>query len=187
MPILGITASSISGNLVTNSYESIATVTVGSGGQASVSFTSIPATYTHLQIRGIGRMTGAFSFEEYQITFNSDTGANYSTHYVQGSGTAASASAQVSQVACRSGSWIAGTSVTGSVFGTTVFDIIDYANTNKYKTMRMFGGMDANGSGYVGLASGLWMNTNAITTVTLDVPSDFAEYSQFALYGIKGA
>jgi hypothetical protein len=52
MPILGIIASAITGNLVTTSYESIETVTVGSGGSATVlTFSSIPATYTHLQIR----------------------------------------------------------------------------------------------------------------------------------------
>jgi hypothetical protein len=51
MPILGIIASAITGNLVTTSYESIETVTVGSGGSATVTFSSIPATYTHLQIK----------------------------------------------------------------------------------------------------------------------------------------
>jgi hypothetical protein len=169
------------------SYESIATVTVGSGGSSSISFTSIPATYTHLQIRGIARLTGAYSFEEYAITINSDTGSNYAYHYLQGTGSAVSASGGASVGAGKSGSWVGGTSLTASVFGTIIFDILDYANTNKYKTLRMLGGVDSNGSGYVGIASSLWQNTNAITAITLDVPSDFAQYSQFALYGIKGS
>jgi hypothetical protein len=67
MPILGIIASAITGNLVTTSYESIATVTVGGGGAATVAFTSIPATYTHLQIRGIGR-----SMMRYRLIIMSD-------------------------------------------------------------------------------------------------------------------
>lgn len=172
---------------VTNSYESIASVTVGSGGTATITFSSIPATYTHLQIRGIARLTGAFSYEEYAITINSDTGSNYSYHYLQGSGSAASASGGASTAAGKSGSWVGGTSLTSSVFGTTIFDILDYANTNKYTTIRMLGGMDSNGSGYVGIASSLWLNTAAVTSISLDVPSDFAQYSQFALYGIKGS
>ena len=57
MPILGIIASSISGNLDANDFESIATVSVGSGGAANVEFTSIPATFTHLQIRAILKTT----------------------------------------------------------------------------------------------------------------------------------
>ena len=171
----------------TTAYESIQTVTVGSGGTASISFTSIPATYTHLQIRGIGRLTGAYSFEEYAINFNSDTNSNYAYHYLQGSGSVTIGSGGSSTGGGKSGSWLAGTSVTASVFGGAIFDILDYANTNKYKTIKMLGGMDANGSGYGGIASSLWMNTNAITTVTLGSVSNFAQYSQFALYGIKGA
>jgi hypothetical protein len=87
MPILGIIASAITGNLVTTSYESIATVTVGSGGAANVEFTSIPATYTHLQVRGIGRSLEANTGVDVQyLRFNSDTGSNYAWHQLVGNG-----------------------------------------------------------------------------------------------------
>jgi hypothetical protein len=65
---------------------------------------------------------------------------------------------------------------------------LDYTNTNKNKTARSLWGYDANGSGYVGLYSGLWRNTSAINRIDY-VPASgtFPQYSSFALYGIKGA
>jgi hypothetical protein len=183
---LGIFASANQSAAAT-SYESIATVSVGSGGSSSISFTSIPATYTHLQVRGIARLTGAFTYEEYSPTLNSDTGSNYAYHYLQGSGSSAISSGGGNTTAGRSGSWVGGTGLNSSVFGAIIIDILDYSNTNKYTTIRMFGGLDNNGGGYVGIASSLWRSTDAVTTFTLDVPSDFAQYSHFALFGIKGA
>jgi len=77
---------------------------------------------------------------------------------------------------------------TASVFAAYVIDILDYANTNKYKTSRNLAGYDNNSGGRVSLNSGNWRNTNAITSITLTCRSDnFQQYSQFALYGIKGA
>jgi len=76
MPILGTVASQFSSKPF-NSYESIQTVTVGAGGTATVTFSSIPATYTHLQIRGIAR---ASADTQLDVTLNSDTGSNYSYH-----------------------------------------------------------------------------------------------------------
>jgi hypothetical protein len=80
---------------------------------------------------------------------------------------------------------------TANVYGAVIVDIHDYASTTKNKTVRCFGGYDANGSGYAAMHSGLWRNTNAVTTLTF-VPGsisggDFNENSTFALYGIKGA
>ena len=181
MPILGITASSISGSLLANSYESISTVTVGSGGAGSVTFSSIPATYTHLQIRGIARAGGDGQLD---ATLNSDTGTNYSCHSLlgYGSGVAPNAESNSSKITME-----AYTNAT-SVFAAYIIDILDYANTNKYKTTRNLAGYDSNGAGRVSLNSGNWRNTNAITSVTLTARSQtFQQYTQFALYGIKGA
>ncbi len=178
-PILGIYASA--NFRLPPSYESIATVTVGSGGSASVSFTSIPADYTHLQIRGIQRTTGGVY--DLRLQVNSDTGNNYATHRLGGFGTGTFAEGIASTSSIKLG--LVGT-VT-SVFGGTVVDILDYKNTNKYKTIRSLNGYDENGGGYILLTSGLWQNTNAITSLTLSLSSsgNFLEYSQFALYGIK--
>ena len=91
MPILGIMASAMSGNLFAPSgaYDSIATTTLSSSA-SSITFSSIPATYTHLQIRGIvGDVTGGQASILAQL--NGDTATNYSTHFLTGNGSAASA------------------------------------------------------------------------------------------------
>ena len=173
----------------TTAYESIATTTVGGGGAATVSFTSIPATYTHLQIRGISRSTATGTGTEASlITFNSDATANYSYHTIRGDGSTATATGSASTTFMVFwGSVRAGD--TASVFGGSVVDILDYANTNKYKTLRALGGIDTNTTvDYVVLSSGNWRSTSAVTGITIACGAgNFAQYSQFALYGIKGA
>jgi len=78
-------------------------------------------------------------------------------------------------------------SLAANIYAVSVIDILDYANTSKNKTIRALDGMDANGSGQVILNSGLWINTAAITSVTLQASaSSFTTASHFALYGIKG-
>ena len=68
----------------------------------------------------------------------------------------------------------------------SVIDILDYANTNKYKTVRALHGSDANGSGLIALRSGNWRSTSAITRIDLTPSSNnFKQYSHFALYGVK--
>ena len=185
MPILGILASAITGNLVTNSYESIATTTVGSGGAADVTFSSIPATYTHLQIRGISR--NASATDTICMRLNSDTGSNYAWHQLRatGSTTASVGSASATFMEIPYTSYLG---TTANVFAGAVIDVLDYANTNKYKTVRGLGGADQNGSGSIFFTSGLWQSTSATTTIRLFPNSgNLAEYTQFALYGIKGA
>jgi hypothetical protein len=185
MPILGIMASSISGSkAVTSSYESIATVLVGSGGSATIAFTSIPATYKHLQIRGIAKETGTSGgFNNMNIYFNTDNaGTSYAIHSVSGDGSTAFAQATASRAKALIYN---GLSQNTNIFAGSVIDILDYANTNKYKTLRALAGVDFNGSGRVGLTSGLWQSTSAINAITLE-GSSFVQYSSFALYGIKG-
>lgn len=169
------------------SYESIATVTVGAGGSSSISFSSIPSTYKHLQIRGIGREQSG-GFDQIYMQLNGDTGNNYAKHQLSGDGSTASAGATASTNNI-SVSANPGPNQSSNIFSGSVIDILDYANTNKYKTVRSLAGVDANGSGYVWYASGLWQNTNAISSITL-YPSGggtgFVQYSSFALFGIKG-
>lgn len=162
---------------IPNSYESIATVTVGAGGASSVDFTSIPSTYTHLQIRGLGVFSG-----DTFLQFNSDTNNNYSRHSVYGDGSSAAAFAETSN--SRIGVNYA-TSTQPSPF---VADILDYKDTNKYKTVRALSGVDSNGSGIILLQSGSWRSTSAVTSIKLIAFSGtFSQHSTFALYGIKSA
>lgn len=191
-PILGIYASQISGHLwaPSGAYDSIATTTVGAGGAASITFSSIPSTYTHLQIRGIGKWdTTANDISSIQWQLNGDTGSNYAYHYVRGSGSATSATGVASQTnAISSSSMPTNNSSYANMFGAVVFDLLDYTNTSKYKTIRTLSGVDTNGGtyGYINFSSGLWMNTSAVTSITVKLDGSMAQYSQFALYGVKG-
>ncbi len=183
-PILGIWASAQQSAAVT-AFESIATVTVGAGGASSVTFSSIPSTYTHLQIRGIARDTstnGSLSMQ-----FNSDTGNNYARHNMYGTGSGVFASASSSTSAVSIG-YMALSSDGSGIFGSTVVDILNYANTSKYKTTRSLSGVDTNGTGEINLRSGLWLSTSAVTSISIGIfgGTNIAQYSQFALYGIKG-
>jgi len=185
-PILGIIASQ-NYLRVTGSYDSIATQTVGSGGTSSITFSSIPSTYKHLQIRAIGRYTA--STKNLYYNFNGDTtDTNYYIHSIYGDGSTASAAAV--QLPIIANDPFADSAYSANVFGAAVIDILDYANTNKYKTSRALGGADTNGSGTVRFTSSLWQNTSAVTSITLrpqaGLGANFAQYSSFALYGIKG-
>ena len=184
-------SSMLAGNaaFIPTSFESIATVTVGGGGVANVEFTSIPSTYTHLQVRIFGRTNCSDQNGDFfQTTFNSDTGSNYSWHFLKGDGSSASATAGTTQSMMESNR-VPGSLITASVFGTIIIDILDYTNTNKYTTIRSLGGFDGNGSGEIYLNSGSWRNTNAVTSIkfTNSGSRTIQQYSHFALYGIKGA
>ena len=178
-------------------YESISTVTVGSGGSASITFSSIPQTYKHLQIRTIATTPGVDGIYE-KATFNGDTGSNYSWHMLIGRPDltpTALTDVGTSQTHIRLFVWGGGPYGSGTTGypAAGIADILDYTNTNKYTTTRGLGGGDSNSTvSSVGLASGSWRNTDAITSITLTAfsagsASTFAQYSSFALYGIKGA
>jgi hypothetical protein len=165
-------------------YDSIATAS-GTGSSGTITFSSIPSTYTHLQIRAIGR--NSYPATQFNTRFNSDTGANYAWHtfYGTGAATAASGSASATFIGTYG---LAYSSLTAGIMSGYVIDILDYANTNKYKTTRTLGGFDANGSGEQGLFSGLWMSTTAVTSIDLIAASgNWTTDTRFALYGIKGA
>lgn len=166
------------------SYQSIATTTVGSGGSSSVTFSSISNSYTHLQVRGI--LLNATTQPQMLVRFNSDTGSNYSRHQLEGNGTTASAGAGTNQSSIIH--FINGIEPASTAGSSFILDILDYKDENKYTTTRALAGTDKNGTGQVFLISGSWRNTAAIDSITLLTnSSDFAQYSSFALYGIKVA
>ena len=179
--LIGIIASS-GGAAAAGDFESIATVTVGSGGSSSVTFSSIPSTYKHLQIRAIHQSNQSTSSGVMQ--FNGDTASNYSNHYLGGDGATAYAGSLLSSFMYSN---YIPSSTNTNVFGAGIIDILDYADTNKYKTFRSLSGADLNGSGAITLYSGSWRSTSAITSITLSRGVGLlSQYSQFALYGIKG-
>ena len=166
-------------------FESISTVTVGSGGSTTVDITSIPGTYKHLQVRAIIKTAAAG--DGIRVRFNSDSGSNYAYHLLYGTGSTVGAASGASQtIATIADATYSGTNA--DTFSATVIDILDYASTSKYKTVRSLAGYDLNGSGEVRISSALWMSTSAITSMTFyngGGSGDFQNKTTFALYGIK--
>jgi len=173
------------GSAVLGDYESIQTITLATS-QSSIDFTSIPSGYSHLQIRILARGNAADVKDSYLARFNSDTGSNYTYHALYGDGANPTSTAVTPYSGIR-GNEIAGNNATASIFGASILDILDYSNTNKYKTAKGLGGDDRNGSGIVGLISGVWMNSNAISSINISpvFGTAFLQYSSFALYGVK--
>ena len=168
-------------------FESIATYTpTGS----TFTFSSIPSTYKHLQIRSVAKMTStaASGDDGYIITVNGDSGSNYNWHmmYGIGSGPTYTGTGGSSQTRMYPyGLPFSGGSNIG--WGAMVTDILDYADTNKNKTFRFISGYDTNVAGDMVFASGVWLNTAAISSITIAAPyGNFTSGSSFALYGIKG-
>ncbi len=171
-----------------NYMETIASTLVGSGGASTVTFSNIPQGYKHLQIRGITKdgYTGG-NGNNTGIYVNGDTSANYAIHYMlsySGGAETGSSSSNTFIIA----NWGASSTTGANCFGAGIIDILDYSNTNKYKTTRTLTGVEDASVGQIRFWSGLWMNTAAITSLTLFPlnSASYVQYSRFSLYGIKG-
>ena len=164
------------------SFDSIASAT-GTGSSTIITFSSIPGTYKHLQIRFFGRTTTGTS--ALSMTFNGSGGTNYARHYLVGTGSSVAASGAADTAQIYTGYAINDT----NIGGVGIIDIHDYASTTKNKTVRSFTGNDTNtpSNDEVRLSSGVWKNTSAITSITFTSTDNFATNATFALYGIKGA
>lgn len=192
MPILGIIASQDYVRIPPTSYESIATTTVDGSAPGDVTFSSIPSGFTHLQVRCITRCSGGdSSWVSFWIQLNSDTGSNYTYHQLRGTGASVTAGGTPSAETRSLLGYMPANGYTSGMFGAFNVDILDYKNTNKYKTIRTLGGFETNNTGSevgtLGLLSGLWLSTSAITSIKLfPTPGrTLVQYSHFALYGIK--
>lgn len=180
------------GVLAQGAFESIATWTA-SGGEGSVTISSIPQTYKHLQLRIIYRDTSTTSDTNAGLNIrpNSNSDSIIDWHNLQGTGSMAQATNSTNETAIavvRAG-WTSNGGNT-TVYGATIMDLPDYASTSKYKTFRFISGVDKNnGSATSGLSltSGLYRTTSAVTSLYITPSwSAFAAGSQIALYGIKG-
>jgi hypothetical protein len=160
---------------VTSSFESIATLTFSTPTYIAT-FSSIPSTYKHLQIRYRVADDGASAM---LMQLNGNTASDYAWHYMRGNGTSATASANSSTTYIRPGEL--GTSKSYPTVG--IIDILDYASTTKATTVRYINGYDNNGSGLVQVGSGLWTQTNAISSIALQFGD--VNPATVALYGIK--
>ena len=164
--------------------ELIGTIRLNSN-TASVTFSNIPQEYKHLQLRYVVRTDRAATGDESRVRLNGDTGGNYTKHLLEGDGsTAYSGAGTANTYATMPGAGAANSG--SSIFGANVVDILDYSNSSKNKTIRGIGGMDRNGEGYVSLRSGLWLNTAAVTSVSVSAIGNLVQFTRVSLYGIRG-
>jgi hypothetical protein len=180
-------ATGISLALDNNYMEPIASALVGATSTPVIEFNDIPQTYKHLQVRFHARTDRSTAItDSVYLRPNSDYGLNSAYHILEGTG----AVARTSVDAPNSTYWglnIAPTATApASAFGGGVIDILDYTNTNKFKTLRSLSGTDQNGAGTIRFLSGLWMNTDAITSLKFMTNFNFVQYTRVSLYGIKG-
>jgi hypothetical protein len=185
---LGILATT-AGGAAAGSYELISS-TILTSTTDNITFSSIPQTYKHLQIRATPRKatsagTGAFSLD---IRLNGNTGSVYSYHDMTGNATSVVSNGFGTQNQIRFDASIPSNSQSAGIFGATIIDILDYASTSKYKTLRGLAGYA--GSSYrIGLKSGLYQATTAVSSIVLfdyDYATGFLAGSRFSLYGILG-
>lgn len=193
MPILGVIASSISGNLTPpvefqGDYWAIASVTVPSGGLASISFAGIPSDFTHLQVRAILRSTTGAGDGTITMRFNNDTGSNYSWHRLYGYGSGTGGTDNSTSTTGMAVGQSMGATPSLQSFPSMITDVLDYSSAVKNKTVRSLSGTDMNGdaSGAIFFNSGAWYNTSPVTSITIITnQTAFAEFSTFALYGVR--
>lgn len=169
-------------------YELISTV-MGNGSSSTITFSSIPATYKHLQIRGIMKQAGGGRNDATTmwIRLNGDTSSAYAWHFMRANGTGIFAGAGSTSPQIING-YTPGSSQPG--FGPIIIDILDYANTSKTKTLRTTSGSETNDTNFnrVAFESGLWNNTSALTSISLieSLSLGFSTTTRFSLYGIRG-
>jgi len=170
------------GTTATSAFDSLGAVLLSSTA-SSISFSNIPQTYTHLQIRMFASYTG--SVGSGYIAFNGDNASgNYSYHGIGTDGVTPPPGA-VAATSQNQGKYTgyAGTSSAG--INNCIIDILDYTNTNKFKTMKTLYCWDANGTGYIEFGSTNWRSTSAITSIVLTPANTFNTNTSVALYGVK--
>ena len=173
-------------------FDALATVTVPSGGLASMSFVGIPSGYKHLQIRWVVRTNRASTDGDFMVMrFNdiSSSASYYGQHYIYGNGDNAIGTAD----GTHTGIYIERTTSanqTANIFGSGIIDVLDYASVTKNKVTRNFAGNESNSgtsTSTIRLASGVLLSTPAISSISFvpGVGTAFLQYSQIALYGVK--
>ncbi len=162
-------------------YQLISSVTVGAGGASSIDFTSIPSTYTDLEILVSGRTTGAGN--GINITFNGNT-SNYTNAAMQGNGGSVSSYGTYN----RNAGMFGYSGDTASSFGSTKIYILNYTSS-RFKTYSADAVSENNGAtAYMNIVNGLWSNTSAITSISLaPMEGTLIQYSTAYLYGISNA
>jgi hypothetical protein len=170
-----------------NTFELIASSTVGSGGVADITFSSIPSTYTDLCLKLSIRSNRATVQDTFKITFNA-TASSYSFKRVYGEGAAAASDGSTGDTSLTAG-YSVGNSATASTFGNVEIYIPNYAgSTNKSVSIDGVGENNAT-TAYAGLFAALWANTAAINSIKIEggTSATLLQHSTAYLYGVKNA
>jgi hypothetical protein len=182
---LGILSAAGAG-VVAGDYELIATDILGSA-QSEIVFSSLEnyaSTYKHLQLRVSVTSTRSAGDDDFRLHFNADTGSNYKTHRLIGTGSSVISSSPAVTDRIFAGAINAATGTADSYSG-LVIDILDFASTTKNTTIRSFGGQT--NTSFVYLYSGVYLSTDAITSIILsNGGGNISTKSRLSLYGIRG-
>lgn len=171
-----------------NNYAAIASLTLPSAGVLTLS--NIPQYYRHLQVRIVARGNGAGAATgNFTLSGNSSGVYGWGYHSMRGNGSSVSAfngggaGYQSLQLPV-----FPSTSQTTNNFGICVIDILDYTDTAKFKTVRMFGGYDDNGSGVTEIAGGYFGSFEPVTSIIFawaNSPFTYATNTTMSIYGIS--
>jgi hypothetical protein len=173
------------GTTATSAYDSLGSALLSSA-STGLTFSNIPQTYTHLQIRTSVRTTRSDAGTDVlTMQFNGVTGNNYATHGLVGDGSSATSYGYANYPHPMYLDGMPSANATANIFGVGIIDILNYSNTNMKTTVRGIGGTDLNGSGQVRVVSGFWDNTNAVTSIFFGSVGSYVANSMFTLYGIK--
>jgi hypothetical protein len=176
---------------IVDAMDALQVITVGGTSVSSITFTNIPDTYKHLYIRCLTRDDRAVSANALLMQVGSsnsiDSGNNYSVHFFRGDRSSATSGSAAPYSDMISFAVEPGSSAGSNIFALSIIEVLDYANTTKYKTAKVLNGFDGNTIGYTQLISGLWRSKNVINTLRFSAGANanFVENSQFALYGVK--
>jgi hypothetical protein len=166
----------------------IATYTVSGTSTTTFTFSNIPQTFTHLELRVNGKSARTdLTNDSLYFRLNGDSGNNYTLHGFEGSGSAISV-ASVINVGVFIG-YASGNAVTQTnMFSPNLLTFVDYTNTNKNKVVRTICGQDFNGSGNATEFTGMWINTAAITSISVIANiGSFISGMRADLYGISNS
>jgi hypothetical protein len=158
----------------------------------TVTFSSIPQNFTHLQLRCFVRGASApgspTSLGSIYVRFNGDGGTNYSNHDLYSDGGTAGVTNYTNDTVIRLSRCAPLANNTANYFGVGIFDIFDYTSATKHKTSTPNGGCDTNhsasGGGAIVFGSGCWRNTAAINSITIFTDGNLVTGSRMSLYGL---
>ena len=187
--LLGILNSQAAGGGGAPAYELIETVTLANNTTQTVTFSSIPTDYKHLQVRASVQTTNSNSADEtMQLNINGNFTSVYRQHMLRGSGSSVT-SAVYSQRARIDISNVDTTRFGSISFQPSVIDFLDYANTSKTTTVRALFGNKGQNTSHIVLQSALYNVTDAVSSLTFTASFSgysFVAGSRLSLYGVKG-